>query len=372
MSYPLKGVRVIEMARILAGPWAGQTLADLGAEVIKVESISGDDTRGWGPPFIEHDGQETAAYYHCCNRSKTSVSIDFKSDEGRAELFKLLDGADVLIENFKVGGLAKYGLDYDTLSQKYPKLIYCSITGFGQTGPYADRAGYDFLLQGMSGLMSITGEPDRPPEKVGVAVTDIFAGLYSVIAIQAALRARDTSGHGTHIDMSLLDTSVAITANQAMNFLATGDAPKRLGNSHPNIMPYTVVTCSDGHIVLAVGNDGQFQKFCDIIDQSDWGSDPRFATNQTRVQNRDVLMQMIEAQTANWTKADLLKACETRHVPAGPINDMAEVFADPQVQHRGLQMDLNGVPSVRNPIRFSNIELPDPTPSPKLNPKTKT
>ncbi len=373
MTFPLSGVRVIELSRILAGPWAAQTLADLGAEVIKVESPDGDDTRKWGPPFVEHDGQESAAYYHCCNRSKKSVTIDFRREEGRAELLDLIDGADVLIENFKVGGLAKYGLDYETLKAKHPKLIYCSITGFGQDGPYAKRAGYDFLLQGMSGLMSITGEPDQSPQKVGVAVTDIFTGLYSVIAIQAALRARETSGKGTHIDMALFDTSVAVTANQAMNYLATGTAPTRLGNAHPNIMPYTAVTCSDGHIILAVGNDGQFEKFCGIVDATTLAEDPKFSTNPARVENRDALMELIEAKTTTWTKAALLEACAAHGVPAGPINTMDEVFSDPQAIHRGLKLDLDGVASVRNPIRFSDIDLPEPTASPvHADPKTKT
>ncbi|MDB4188585.1 CoA transferase, partial [bacterium] len=248
---PLKGIRVIELARILAGPWAGQTLADLGAEVIKIESKTGDDTRTWGPPFIKTEDESNAAYYHSCNRGKHSVSLDFNDEDDLLKLKTLIATADILIENFKVGGLDKYGLDYTNLRTKYPSLIYCSITGFGQTGPYAKRAGYDFLMQGMSGLMSITGEPEGQPQKVGVAVTDIFTGLYAVIAVQAALRTRDTTGFGQHIDLSLLDVATATTANQAMNYLTTGISPNRKGNNHPNIVPYCAVPTSDGHIILA-------------------------------------------------------------------------------------------------------------------------
>jgi crotonobetainyl-CoA:carnitine CoA-transferase CaiB-like acyl-CoA transferase len=362
---PLKGVRVVELARILAGPWAGQTLADLGAEVIKVESPAGDDTRTWGPPFLETDGEVNAAYYHSCNRGKHSVSLDFKTPEGLKQLKDLIASADILIENFKVGGLAKYGLDYQSLKHQSPGLIYCSITGFGQTGPYSNRAGYDFLMQGMSGLMSITGEPDRQPQKVGVAVTDVFAGLYAVIAIQAAMRTRDASGSGQHIDLSLLDVATAVTANQAMNYLATGTAPVRKGNNHPNIVPYCAVAASDGHIILAVGNDGQFRKFCEIF-CADWADDPRFNTNPNRVQNRDTLLETIETETKQFSKADLLASCEKRSVPAGPINTMEEVFNDPQVLHRGMQVDSGGVPSVKNPIVFSDMEMVFDQPSPNL------
>ena len=363
---PLKGLRVIELARILAGPWAGQTLADLGAEIIKVESPQGDDTRTWGPPFVEHDGQTSAAYFHSCNRGKNSVTLDFKTPEGLAKLKELIGTADILIENFKVGGLAKYGLDYESLHAEFPELIYCSITGFGQTGPYAERAGYDFLMQGMSGLMSITGEPDAQPQKVGVAVTDVFSGLYAVIAIQGAILTRQTSGMGQHIDISLLDVSTAITANQAMNYLATGTAPNRKGNHHPNIVPYCVVATSDGHIILAVGNDGQFQKFCDVINRPDLSNDPAYATNPKRVENRDALLDILEAHTRKFTKAELLSACEARKVPAAPINTLADVFDDPHVIHRGLKLDLDGVPSVRNPIRYSDMELEQSSPSPAL------
>ncbi len=362
---PLKGLRVIELARILAGPWAGQTLADLGAEVIKVESITGDDTRTWGPPFVETDGEVNAAYFHSCNRGKHSVSLDFQTPIGLKQLKQLIASADILIENFKVGGLAKYGLDYDSLSHEFPSLIYCSITGFGQSGPYAKRAGYDFLMQGMSGLMSITGEPDRQPQKVGVAVVDVFTGLYAVIAIQAALRTRQDTSHGQHIDMSLLDVATAVTANQAMNYLATGTAPNRKGNDHPNIVPYCVVETHDGHIILAVGNDGQFQKFATIFD-ADWANDPRFITNPKRIENRLALLDLIEIQTKQLTKAQLLSECESRGVPAGPINTIGEVFNDPQVIHRGMQVDADGVPTVRNPIVFSDMEMNFNRPSPNL------
>ncbi len=362
---PLKGIRVIELARILAGPWAGQTLADLGAEVIKVESLSGDDTRSWGPPFIKTDGETSAAYYHSCNRGKHSVSLDFQTPQGLADLKKLIASADILIENFKVGGLAKYGLDYASLSLEFPALIYCSITGFGQTGPYASRAGYDFLMQGMSGLMSVTGEPDRQPQKVGVAVTDVFTGLYAVIGIQAALRSRDNTGRGQHIDMSLLDVATTVTANQAMNYLATGTAPNRKGNDHPNIVPYCVVATSDGHVILAVGNDSQFRKFATIFD-ADWADDARYATNPARIDNRVDLLDKIESQTTTLTKSQLLSACEERGVPAGPINTMDEVFKDPHVIHRGMQVNAGGVPSVRNPIVFSDMEMKIDKPSPNL------
>ena len=372
MSTPLNGIKVVELARILAGPWAGQTLADLGAEVIKVESPDGDDTRTWGPPFIETDAGRTAAYFHSCNRGKKSVVLDFKTKQGAADLLGLIADADILIENFKVGGLAKYGLDYESLRKLNPSLIYCSITGFGQTGPYANRAGYDFLMQGMSGLMSITGEPDQQPQKVGVAVTDVFTGLYSVIAIQAALAHRAQTGEGQHIDMSLLDVSAAVSANQGMNYLASGTAPSRRGNDHPNIVPYRVFATSDGHVILAVGNDSQFTKLCHILGCDDLANDPKFSTNEARVTNRDALVALLEPLTSKHTKVHLLAMCETRGVPAGPINTMKDLFDDPQVQHRELQLDLNGVPSIRNPIRFSKSALNQNTASPDLGADTDT
>jgi crotonobetainyl-CoA:carnitine CoA-transferase CaiB-like acyl-CoA transferase len=362
---PLKGLRVIELARILAGPWAGQTLADLGAEVIKIESKTGDDTRTWGPPFINTGDETNAAYYHSCNRGKQSVSLDFKDKNDLLKLKNLIASADILIENFKVGGLDKYGLDYKTLHNNYPSLIYCSITGFGQTGPYAKRAGYDFLMQGMSGLMSITGEPDGQPQKVGVAVTDIFTGLYAVIAVQAALRSRDTTGLGQHIDLSLLDVATATTANQAMNYLATGAPPNRRGNNHPNIVPYCAVSTSDGYIILAVGNDEQFKNFNKIFD-AEWYRKDKFKTNPARLENRDELLNLIEGKTINFSSADLLIECENFGVPAGPINTLEDVFNDPQILHRGMKIDLDGVPSVKNPIIFSDMEMSYDSPSPNL------
>ena len=367
---PLKGLRVIELARILAGPWAGQTLADLGAEVIKIESKTGDDTRTWGPPFINTGDETNAAYYHSCNRGKQSVSLDFKDKNDLLKLKNLIATADILIENFKVGGLDKYGLDYKTLHNNYPSLIYCSITGFGQTGPYAKRAGYDFLMQGMSGLMSITGEPDSQPQKVGVAVTDIFTGLYAVVAIQAALRSRDTTGLGQHIDLSLLDVATATTANQAMNYLATGTPPNRRGNNHPNIVPYCAVSTSDGYIILAVGNDEQFKNFNKIFNV-EWYKNDKFKTNPTRLENRDELLNLIEEKTINFSSNDLLIECEKYGVPAGPINTLEDVFNDPQILHRGMKIDLDGVPSVKNPIIFSDMEMSYDSPSPNLGDSNK-
>ena len=367
---PLKGLRVIELARILAGPWAGQTLADLGAEVIKVESRMGDDTRTWGPPFVKTGDETNAAYYHSCNRGKQSVSLDFKDDADLQKLKDLIATSDILIENFKVGGLDKYGLDYNTLHNDCPSLIYCSITGFGQTGPYAKRAGYDFLMQGMSGLMSITGEPEGQPQKVGVAVTDIFTGLYAVIAVQAALRSRDTSGIGQHIDLSLLDVATATTANQAMNYLTTGISPNRKGNNHPNIVPYCAVSTKDGHIILAVGNDNQFENFSKIFD-ADWYQKDKFSTNPARLKNRDELLNLIEKNTRNFSSLTLLSECEKFGVPAGPINTLEEVFNDPQILHRGMKIDLHGVPSVKNPITFSDMEMSYDKPSPNLGDSNK-
>jgi crotonobetainyl-CoA:carnitine CoA-transferase CaiB-like acyl-CoA transferase len=363
---PLAGLKVVELARILAGPWAGQLLADMGAEVIKVEAPEGDDTRTWGPPFIEHDGERSAAYFHGCNRGKKSVVIDFRTVEGKAALLRLLADADVLIENFKVGGLAKYGLDYASLRESHPRLIYCSITGFGQDGPYAARAGYDYIIQGMSGLMSVTGDPDGQPQKVGVAVTDIFTGLYASNAILAAVHQRHGTKRGQHIDLALLDVAVATTANQAMNYLATGKSPERLGNAHPNIVPYQVFECGDGHVIIAVGNDGQFRKFCNVLGLDALGTDPRFATNPARLENRSVLVPLLADKMLDWTKADILTTCETKGVPAGPINTFEDVFADPQVIARGLKLDIDGALSVRPPMRFSDADLALDRPAPSL------
>ncbi len=366
MTAPLAGLKVVELARILAGPWAGQTLSDLGADVIKVESPAGDDTRAWGPPFVERDDDVSASYFHSCNRGKASVTIDFRTEEGQAQVRDLVRDADVLIENFKLGGLAKYGLDYGGLAKLNPRLIYCSITGFGQTGPYAHRAGYDFIIQGMSGLMSITGEADGQPQKSGVAITDIFTGIYSVSAILAALHQRNETGRGQHIDMSLLDVAVAVTANQAMNYLTTGTPPGRMGNAHPNLTPYQVFDCADGHIIIATGNDGQYQRLCRLLDLEDMAKDPAYARNRDRIANRAEMIKRLNDATRQRDRADLLAACEADGVPAGPINRMDDVMADPQVQARGMEINLNGVPGIRSPFRFSGAELALHRPAPKL------
>ena len=363
---PLNGLKVVELARILAGPWAGQILADLGAEVIKVEAPEGDDTRRWGPPFITRDGEQTAAYFHSANRGKQSVICDFRTSEGQAFVRELVADADILIENFKVGGLAKYGLDYVSLRAVNPRLIYCSVTGFGQTGPYAHRAGYDYIIQGMSGLMSVTGEPDGQPQKVGVAVTDVFTGIYASTAILAALHQRTATGEGQHVDMALFDVATAIMANQAMNYLATGVSPQRMGNAHPNLVPYAVFPCSDGFVILATGNDSQYRKLCAILGLDDLAEDPRYLTNADRIANREELGALIADKTRAFTRADLLAACEGRGVPAGPINEMADVFADPQIVARGMQIAPDGVPGVRLPVTFSGADLALDRPSPKL------
>lgn len=368
---PLAGLKVIELARILAGPWAGQILADLGAEVIKVEAPEGDDTRRWGPPFIERTasdgrGDHTAAYFHSANRGKKSVTADFRTPEGQRRVRDLIADADIVIENFKVGGLAKYGLDYPSLAALNPRLIYCSITGFGQTGPYAQRAGYDYIIQGMSGLMSVTGEPDGQPQKVGVAVTDIFTGVYAATAILAAVQQRHSTGHGQHIDMALLDVAVAVMANQSMNYLATGTAPTRMGNAHPNLVPYAVFDCADGWIIIATGNDGQYQRLCEVLGLPALATAPDYATNAARISNREALSAALQAVTRGWSRDDLLAALEARGIPAGPINDMADVFADPQVIARGLRIAPGGVPGVRLPVVFSEAELATGAPSPAL------
>jgi crotonobetainyl-CoA:carnitine CoA-transferase CaiB-like acyl-CoA transferase len=366
MTTPLAGLKVIELARILAGPWAGQTLADLGADVIKVEAPEGDDTRRWGPPFIEHDGERAAAYYHATNRGKRSVVCDFRLPEGQEMVRSLVADADVVIENFKVGGLAKYWLDYAGLSAVNPRIVYCSITGFGQTGPYAHRAGYDYIIQGMAGLMSVTGEPDGQPMKAGVAIADIFTGVYATTAILAALHQRQTTGRGQQIDMALFDVATSITANQALNYLATGKPPGKLGNAHPNLAPYAVFDCADGWIILATGNDGQYQRLCRILGLPALATAPDYLTNADRIANRSALTIALSAATRQWTKADLLAACEAEGVPAGPINDMAEVFADPQIVHRNMRIDPDGVPGVRSPFVFSDAELALGRPAPKL------
>ncbi len=363
---PLEGIKVVELARILAGPWAGQTLADLGADVIKVESPHGDDTRGWGPPFVKDAVGEDldAAYFHACNRGKRSIAVDFRTSQGQEVVRRLVAGADILIENFKVGGLVKYGLDHESLKAVNPKLIYCSITGFGQTGPYAHRAGYDFMIQGMGGIMDLTGAPDGEPQKIGVAFADIFTGLYGVVGVLAALRRRELTGEGEHVDMSLLDAQTGVLANQALNYFVSGNAPKRMGNAHPNIVPYQVFPASDGHLIIAVGNDGQFQRLCKVLGRPDLAANAKFATNSARVAARSELCPILAAETADRTRDDLLAALELEGVPAGPINSVEDVFGDIQVQHREMKVSLPAsraaggkVSSVRTPITFENGEL---------------
>ncbi|AZO37546.1 MAG: CoA transferase [Mesorhizobium sp.] len=375
---PLKGIRVIELARILAGPWAGQLLADLGADVIKVESPDGgDDTRKWGPPFVmSHDGENlSAAYYHSCNRGKRSIAIDFSQPEGAETLRKLVATVDVLIENFKLGGLKKYGLDYESLKAINPRLVYCSITGFGQDGPYAPRAGYDFIIQAMAGMMSITGEPGREPQKAGVAISDLFTGLYSVIAIQAALRHAERTGEGQHIDMALYDSQISALGNQNLNYLVSGKSPVQMGNAHMNIAPYEVLPVKDGHIILAVGNDGQFGKFCAVVGLADLPANPDFATNPARVANRARLRETIIERLATFDRDSLLAKLEAAGVPASPINTIGQMFADPQTIARGMRLDLddghgNRLPSVRAPMVMSGTPLVYERSSPRLGEHT--
>lgn len=368
---PLAGRKVVELARILAGPWIGQTLSDLGAEVIKVESPDGDDTRSWGPPFIERpDGrggmEKVAAYFHAANRGKTSVTSDFSNSADLERVKALIADADVVIENFKVGGLKKFGLDYDSVAALNPRAIYASVTGFGQSGPRAKNPGYDFLVQGMCGIMDLTGEPDGEPQKVGVAWIDLFTGLYGVIGIQAALAERERSGLGQHVDLSLLDVGVAVLANQAMNFLATGKAPHRIGNAHPNIVPYQVFPSADGHVIIACGNDRQFVNLCALLDLDPLASDPAYSTNPARVENRAVLTEILTAKTRLWTKRDLIAGLERVGVPGGPINTVEEAIAEPQVVSRGLKIEPEGLPGLRTPISFSRSPLALDRASPAL------
>ena len=376
MPGPLSHVRVLELSRVLAGPWAAQTLADLGADVIKVERPgAGDDTRAWGPPWA---GEESA-YFLSANRGKRSITIDFERPEGQELVRKLAAQADVVIENFKVGGLVKYGLDYDSLKAVNPGLVYCSITGFGQDGPYAKRAGYDFMIQGMGGLMSITGQPDGEegggPVKVGVAVTDVFTGLYATIGVLGALAHRDRTGEGQWVNLALLDVQVAVLANQAMNYLVGGKAPQRLGNAHPNIVPYQAFATLDGHIILAVGNDGQFAKFCQVAGHPELAQDPRYATNPARVANRKELVPILERLLEQRTSRDWLSALEAVGVPCGPINDVSQVFADPHVQARNIHQDLphpsaGTVPTVASPIRYSATPIEHTVAPPTLGQHT--
>jgi len=366
----LAGIRVLDLSRVLAGPWAAQLLGDLGAEVVKVERPgTGDDTRTWGPPFVRDGAGEPttdAAYYLCTNRNKRSITVDMQTPEGQRLLQALAQQSDVVVENFKTGSLAQYGLDWATLSALNPRLVYCSITGFGQTGPYAQRAGYDFLIQGMGGLMSITGQPDGAPGagpmKVGVALTDILTGLYAANAIQAALHARARTGRGQYIDLALLDVGVACLGNQAMNYLHSGQAPQRMGNAHPNTVPYQDFPTADGHMILATGNDGQYARFCAAAGHPEWASDPRFVRNTDRLQHRDVLIPLLRSATVQRSTADWIALLEKAGVPCGPINTIADVFADPQVQARGLQMAMPHaagaeVALVANPIRMSDTPV---------------
>jgi len=367
MPGPLAGIRVLELARILAGPWAGQILADLGADVVKVERPgAGDDTRGWGPPFVQGaDGSElAAAYYHACNRGKRSVAVDFESEDGRRVVRKLAARADVVIENFKTGGLAKFGLDYKSLSQDRPELIYCSITGFGQDGPYSHRAGYDLLVQGMGGIMSLTGMPDGEPMRGGIALADIFTGTYSALAVLAALNERHATGKGSYIDMALLDTQVAVLANQASSYLVSGKIPQRTGNGHPAVVPYQVFAVADGHVIIACGNDTQFERLSALLGAPELAGDARYKTNAGRVVNRDTLIPRMVPLIAKMTRTDLLARLEAAGVPGGPINTLEDVFADPQVLARKLRIALPSafakggtIPGVRAPITINGVRM---------------
>ena len=365
---PLAGLKVLELARVLAGPWVGQTLADLGADIIKIESPEGDGTRQWGPPWVEReDGSREAAYYHACNRGKRSVVADFKDADDLAKVKALAADADVVVENFLPGTLAKFGLDYAALNSANPALVYCSITGFGQTGPRASEPGYDFVIQGMSGFMAITGEPDGEPMKMGISISDLTCGLYSTIAIQSALLMRQRTGTGQHIDMALLDCSVSLLANQAMSYFATGTNPPRMGNAHAQVVPYGVFATSDGHVILAPANDGLFVKLMRVLKRDDMAEDMRLADNGGRIANRDWMDAEIAAEVCKWTKVELLAACKHAGVPAGPINRIDEVFADPQVQARGLRLDLaEGLTGVASPFHFSDAQLALDAPSPRL------
>lgn len=378
MTAPLVGLKVVELARILAGPWIGQTLADLGAEVVKVESPEGDDTRTWGPPFVHReDGTRDASYFLSCNRGKRSVVADFSAADDREMVLRLIDQADVVIENFKTGGLKKFGLDYATLAQRRPQLIYCSVTGFGQSGPYSQRAGYDAMIQGLSGIMDLTGDPDGEPQKIGVAFMDIMTGLYGVIAIQAALAQRERTGRGQHVDMALLDVGVSVLANQALNYLVSGAVPRRMGNAHPNIVPYQTFAVANGYVMIAVGNNSQYRKLCEVLGHPQLGTDARFATNEDRVRERTVLVATLGELLLEWQSALLLSRLEQAGVPAGPVNTLRDVFTDPQVLHRQMAVRIpassvvgGAVPSVPSPMKFSDAELSLRRPPPRLGEHT--
>ncbi|MGE0238117.1 MAG: CaiB/BaiF CoA transferase family protein [Parvibaculaceae bacterium] len=382
MAGPLTNIRVLDLSRVLAGPWATQILADFGAEVIKIEKPGeGDDTRGWGPPFVTNpDGSHgDAAYYLSANRGKHSVAIDMASPEGQKLLRALAAKSDIVMENFKVGGLKKYGLDYESLKAVNPKLIYCSITGFGQTGPYAQRAGYDFMIQGMGGIMSITGLPDgmpgAEPVKTGVAFADVFTGLYATIGVLAALHHRDLTGEGQYLDLALLDTQVAVLANQALNFLVGGKAPTRLGNAHPNIVPYQTFATADGFVIIAVGNERQFREYTRIAGVPEVAEDPRFGSNRDRVANREALIALLVEPMKRRRTAEWVEALEAAAVPCGPINTIDQVFADPQVKARGLSVALarddgTATPGVANPVRFSATPIAYAKAAPRLGDAT--
>jgi glutaryl-CoA transferase len=380
MPAPLSGLRVLELARILAGPWAGQVLADLGADVIKVERRgAGDDTRGWGPPFMPaaDGGHLDAAYYHATNRGKRSVELDFETDDGKRIVRKLAARSDILIENFKVGGLAKFGLDYKSLAPDNPRLIYCSVTGFGQDGPYAPRAGYDLLVQGMGGIMDITGLPEGEPTRIGIPVADIFTGVYSVIGILSALAQREKTGRGCLVDTALLDTQVGVLANQGLSYLATGVAPKRIGNAHPVVVPYQVFPVTDGHIIIACGNDGQFAKLCAVLGDPTMAQDALYKTNSDRVVNRTTLIPRLTALTRRFAKTDIIARLEAVQVPAGPINTLADVFADPQVIAREMRIERPSaaakdgkIPGIRTPIKIDGVAAAAERASPRLGEHT--
>jgi crotonobetainyl-CoA:carnitine CoA-transferase CaiB-like acyl-CoA transferase len=376
MPKPLAGLRVLELARILAGPWAGQLLADLGADVIKVERKgTGDDTRGWGPPFVEGaDGNHiSSAYFHSANRGKRSIEMDFESEDGRRIVRKLAARSDVLIENFKVGGLAKFGLDYKSLAPENPRLIYCSVTGFGQDGPDAKRAGYDLMAQGIGGIMDLTGMADGEPTRIGIPVSDIFTGVYSVVGILAALAEREKTGKGCYVDTALVDTTVGVLSNQALNYLVSGKVPKRIGNAHANIVPYQVFPVADGHVIIATGNDNQYVKLCNALGAPELAQDPAYKDNVGRLKHRDELIGKLSALTSRMKRDDLLNKLEAQQVPAGPINNLEQVFNDAQVIHRGMRLDLpssaaksGSIPGVRTPIVMDGWRAASESPAPRL------
>ncbi|MGN6571720.1 MAG: CaiB/BaiF CoA transferase family protein [Pseudolabrys sp.] len=380
MPKPLAGLRVLELARILAGPWAGQMLADLGADVIKVERKgAGDDTRGWGPPFVEGvDGKPIgSAYFHSANRGKRSIELDFESEEGRRLVRKLAAKSDILIENFKVGGLAKFGLDYKSLKDECPRLIYCSVTGFGQDGPYAKRAGYDLMAQGMAGVMDLTGMPDGEPTRIGIPMSDIFTGCYSVIGILAALQERHRTGKGAYVDTALVDSTVGVLSNQALNYLVSGKVPKRIGNAHANIVPYQVFPTADGYAIVATGNDTQYVKFCNVLGAADLAQNPEYGNNVGRLKHREEIIAKLSALTSKMKRDDLLAKLEAQGVPAGPINAVDQVFEDPQVIHRGMKLDLpskaakkGSIPGVRTPIVIDGWRAASENPAPLLGQHT--